>query len=194
MTELLQLDERLFYFVNSEWRNVLFDAVLPVLREKHTWFPLYLFLLVFFILNFRKNGLILILTLALTVGISDVVSSHLVKKTVRRARPCQVLDQTKDMHLMVNCGSGYSFPSSHAANHFSMAVFLMLTLSRVFRRVKVPLLIWAASIAYAQVYVGVHYPLDVVAGALLGTAVALSVYRLIIAARKGKDLLFEGSF
>jgi undecaprenyl-diphosphatase len=194
MTELLQLDERLFYFVNSEWRNVLFDAVLPVLREKHTWFPLYLFLLVFFILNFRKNGLILILTLALTVGISDVVSSHLVKKTVRRARPCQVLDQTKDMHLMVNCGSGYSFPSSHAANHFSMAVFLMLTLSRVFRRVKVPLLIWATSIAYAQVYVGVHYPLDVVAGALLGTSVALSVYRLIIAARKGKDLLFEGSF
>ncbi|MFQ5447037.1 MAG: phosphatase PAP2 family protein [Saprospiraceae bacterium] len=179
MTELLQWDEQVFHLINCGWHNPFFDAVLPLLRNKYTWFPLYLFLLSFLLLNFKKQGIYWLIALALTVGITDAVSSHLIKKNVKRARPCKVYDAPADIHLLVHCGSGYSFPSSHAANHFGIAVFLCLTLGRVFRRIKIPLLLWAASIGFAQVYVGVHYPLDVVAGSVLGCLLAGLVHYLL---------------
>lgn len=158
------------------WQNDIFDAVMPILRNKYTWYPFYLFLLGFLLLNYRLKGVFIVLGLALVIGLSDSTSSHLIKKNVQRARPCKLYDQPKDIHLLVGCGSGYSFPSSHAANHFSMAVFLLLSLGRVFRRIKIPLLLWAACVSFAQVYVGVHYPLDVVAGALAGSLLAVFIY------------------
>ncbi|TAK44738.1 MAG: phosphatase PAP2 family protein [Saprospiraceae bacterium] len=178
MTELLQWDEQMFHLINGGWHHPFFDAVLPLLRNPYTWFPLYLFLLSFLLLNFKKQGIYCLIALALTVGVSDALSSQLIKKNVRRARPCKVYDAPADIHLLVSCGSGYSFPSSHAANHFSMAVFLCLTLGRVFRWIKIPLLLWAATIGFAQVYVGVHYPLDVLAGSILGCLTAGAIYWL----------------
>ncbi len=176
MTELLQWDAQIFHLINSDWSNQFFDFLLPILRNKYTWMPLYMFLIAFFTINFKKQGMYIVMALALTVGVADATSSHLIKKSVKRLRPCKVLEQPKDMNLLVRCGSGYSFPSSHAANHFSMAVFLFLTLGKVVKWTKVPLLLWAASIAYSQVYVGVHFPLDALAGAVLGSLIALVCY------------------
>ncbi len=176
MTELLQWDAQIFHLINSDWSNPLFDFLLPILRNKYTWMPLYVFLIAFFTINFKKQGLYIVMALALTVGIADATSSHLIKKSVKRLRPCKVLEQPKDMNLLVRCGSGYSFPSSHAANHFAMAVFLFLTLGKVVKWTRFPLLLWAASIAYSQVYVGVHFPLDALAGALLGSLIAVGCY------------------
>jgi len=192
MTELIQWDTHLFHLINSDWANPFFDFLLPILRNKYTWMPLYLFLASFFIINFKKKGVFIVLALALTVGISDATSSHLIKKSVKRLRPCKVLEKPSDLHLLVRCGSGYSFPSSHAANHFSMAVFLFLTLGKIARWTKAPLLIWAASICYAQVYVGVHFPLDVLAGALLGSLIALVCYGIYN--RMFEDKIPQGSF
>jgi len=177
LTELLQFDECLFRLVNSGWKNPFFDALLPVLRNKYTWFPLYLFLFSFLLINFKKQGLLVVLALALTIGIADSVSSHLIKKSVKRLRPCKVIERPADLHLLVPCGSGFSFPSSHATNHFAIAVFLSLTLGKIGRWVRLPLLFWAASIALAQVYVGVHFPFDVTAGALLGSLIGWAVYK-----------------
>ena len=179
MTELLHWDELIFHLINCGWHNPFFDAVLPLLRNKYTWFPFYLFLLSFLLLNFKKQGIYLLIAIALTVGVSDTISSHLLKKSVRRARPCKVYEAPTDIHLLVSCGSGYSFPSSHAANHFSMAIILFLTLGRVFRWIKIPLLFWAAVIGFAQIYVGVHFPLDVLSGSILGCLVALVMHRLL---------------
>ena len=179
MTELLHWDEHLFHLINSGWQNSFFDATLPVLRNKYVWMPLYLFLVSFFLLNFQKKGLFIVLGLCLTVGLADAVSSHLIKKTVKRVRPCKSIEPQTDVHLLVSCGSGYSFPSSHAANHFGIAIFLCLTLGKIARWVKFPLVLWAASISLAQVYVGVHYPLDVTAGALLGCLTGSLVYHLL---------------
>jgi undecaprenyl-diphosphatase len=72
------------------------------------------------------------------------------------------------MRLLVECGSGYSFPSSHATNHFGMSLFLYFSFGKFYKWIKPTVILWAALVAYAQVYVGVHYPLDVVFGALLG--------------------------
>ncbi|MEY2901476.1 MAG: hypothetical protein RLY89_582, partial [Bacteroidota bacterium] len=73
--------------------------------------------------------------------------------------------------LLPNCGSGYSFTSSHATNHFAFAVFIFITMGQVLGKWKWAFLFWAGSVAYAQVYVGVHYPIDVLVGGLLGTLI-----------------------
>lgn len=168
MTSLLQLDEYLFYIINKDWQNPFLDAIMPIWREKSTWIFLYVFLAVFVIYKFKIKGLYLILTLALLVGVCDNVSSQLIKKNVRRVRPCNDATLEEKPHLIISCGSGYSFPSTHAANHFAVATFLSLTLGQYYKRIKIPLYFWAASIAFGQVYVGVHYPLDILGGALIG--------------------------
>jgi membrane-associated phospholipid phosphatase len=105
-----------------------------------------------------------------------------IKPTIQRVRPCNQVDMQKTVVLRVHCGGGYSFTSSHATNHFALAVFLIFAIGRHFRRIAIPLLLWAASIAYGQVYVGVHFPLDILGGALLGTMIGGFIgilYRLL---------------
>jgi undecaprenyl-diphosphatase len=172
MDDILRWDTALFELINSGWTAAWLDALMPLWREKTTWIPLYLALSAFLVYRFRKNALPLLLGCTLTVGVADVVSSSLVKPAVQRLRPCNTAELRTEIHQLVPCGSGYSFTSSHAANHFALAVFLLLTLGGLWPWIRLPLLVWASSIAYGQVYVGVHYPLDVAAGGLLGTAIA----------------------
>lgn len=177
MTYLPEIDHELFHFINTGCKNAFFDFLLPILREKYTWLPAYLFLLVFLLVNYGKKGLYFACAFALTVGLTDATSSHLIKKSVKRLRPCQVIQHPDDMNLLVRCGSGYSFPSSHAANHFSMAVFLGLAFGKRWRWLKWALLFWAFSIAFSQVYVGVHFPIDALAGGILGSLIAYGSFR-----------------
>ncbi len=178
MTSLLQLDEQLFYLINNGWQNPFLDAIMPIWREKSTWIPLYVFLAIFVIYRFKIKGLYLILTMALLIGISDNIASQLIKKNVQRIRPCNDATLEEKVHLVISCGSGYSFPSTHAANHFAVAAFLSMTLGQFYRRIRLPLYLWAASIALGQVYVGVHYPLDILSGALFGILLAYVMARL----------------
>ncbi len=173
---MLEFDEYLFHLVNTGCQHPFLDWSMPLLRNKYIWLPFYAFIVSFLLLNFSRKGLVAVLILVLVVAVADNVSSELVKKSVQRLRPCKVLDPQCDMRLLVPCGSGFSFPSSHATNHFAVATYLMLALGGLFRWVKWPLMLWAASIAFAQVYVGVHYPLDVVGGALLGILVGWGAY------------------
>lgn len=178
MTDLLQLDEYLFHLVNAGCQNAFFDWLMPLLRSKYTWAPLYVFVGSFLLINYQKQGLFLAMALVITVAMSDNLSSRIIKKSVQRLRPCKVLEPQRDMYLRVPCGSGYSFPSTHATNHFAIATLLFLTLGSVFKWTKPILIVWAASIAFAQVYVGVHYPFDVAAGAMLGVLVGWGIYLL----------------
>ena len=178
MTELLQLDEQIFHLINHDWHNALLDSILPVWRDKKTWIPLYLILAAFALIRFKIRGLYWILALILTVGIADATSSHLIKKNVKRVRPCNDLEKKEDVLLLVGCGKGYSFTSSHATNHFAMATFIALSLGVFFSWMRWAFWFWAAIIAFGQVYVGVHYPLDVIAGSLLGIVIGQIIARL----------------
>jgi undecaprenyl-diphosphatase len=107
-----------------------------------------------------------------TILLSDQISSSVVKPLFARLRPCNDPDLSTQVRLLLDgCGAGYSFTSSHATNHFALAIFLTVTLRQWIGKYTWVLYLWAASIGYAQVYAGVHYPFDILAGALLGTGI-----------------------
>lgn len=171
-------DRWLFLKINTGLTNTVFDSVFPWWREANTWVPLYLFLVVFGVLNFKKQVWFWILFVVITLVITDQVNSHLIKVWIGRPRPCRDEVLASQVRLLLtNCSGTFSFPSSHAANHFGFAVFLVMTMKHVFGKWRYAFLWWAASVCYAQVYVGIHYPLDVIAGGLFGSAVGYVMAR-----------------
>jgi undecaprenyl-diphosphatase len=172
---LLQFDHWLFDKINQEWINPIFDLVLPIIRQQELWYPFYLFLLVFALYNFRMKGYWWSATLIMTIIISDLISSSLVKSLIFRYRPCQDPELMDGVRLLVNyCPPHSSFTASPACNHFAAAWFIFITLNHTgsWRWLLFP---WAFIISYAQVYVGIHYPLDIAGGAILGTALGLAM-------------------
>jgi undecaprenyl-diphosphatase len=173
---LQKVDEFLFTQINSHFTNSFLDTVLPWARESMIWVPLYLFLLVFVFINFGRKAWGYIVFLLLTVLVTDQISSHLIKVWVQRPRPCADLSLQIPVRLLLGgCSGGYSFTSSHATNHFGVAIFVFVTLSSIFKKWKWLLILWAALISYAQIYVGVHYPSDVLCGAILGSFIGYCI-------------------
>ena len=177
--KILQADYWLFSRINQDWTCTPLDNVFLFIREAELWVPFYLFLLVFATLNFRKKGWIWSLYLIMTVIISDLISSNLIKNhLVFRLRPCHNPLWEDSMRFLANyCPVGSSFTSSHACNHFAMAFFIYRTLRPIggWWALVLP---WAFFISYAQVYVGVHYPLDVICGAIVGSGIGILTGRI----------------
>lgn len=169
---LLELDKRLFHFLNGTAIHPLLDNTYPWWREGITWTPLYLFFLLHLLLSFGNRALPWVLFALVNVGLTDQVSSGFVKHWAMRARPCADPNLGFQVRLLLDhCSGGYSFTSSHAANHFGFAMYAYRTLRHIRPKFRALLFIWAASIAYGQVYVGVHFPLDIFFGALLGCGI-----------------------
>lgn len=173
MESLLRFDLRLFFNINGQWTSPFLDAILPWLREPYVWAPLYLFLIVFAVYNFGWKGFFWIVFFIVSFAIADQTSGFL-KSAVGRLRPFN--DPVLSPYVRVLVGyyprSG-SFTSSHAANHFALATFCFITLRGVFRGYAWLFFFWAAIICYSQVYVGVHFPLDIVGGAVLGMMIGI---------------------
>lgn len=166
---LEQADRSLFRLINQRCSQAWLDQLLPLWRTPEFWTPLYLFLLVFMLYNFGKKAGWWLLYFIITVSLMDWTGNTLIKQTVQRLRPCNDPLLSEEVLLRIpHCGSGYSFISNHAANHFAMATFAFLTVGALVGKWRWLFFAWAFSIAFAQVYVGVHYPLDVLAGAGMG--------------------------
>ncbi len=192
MTSFLQFDYALFYQINGEWTSGLLDALLPYWREKAFWIPLYVVLAGALVYRYRGQALYLLLLIGITITLSDQISSSVIKPAVGRLRPCREAALVEPARQLVTCGGGFSFPSSHAANHFALSVLLLLTWARTWGRWRWLLLLWATSVAYAQVYVGVHYPIDVTGGAILGTLIGWGMAALYRRWRGGRiDAFYE---
>jgi membrane-associated phospholipid phosphatase len=165
-------DKWLFIKLNSQWTNPFFDSVLPFFRNSVFWAPLYIFIAAFIAFNFGKKGLWWSLIFISTVAITDLIGAQILKTALRRPRPCQDAEFMIYVRLLLKqCSGSYSFVSNHAANHFGMATFAFLTFRGIFKKWMYLAYLWAVFIAYAQVYVGVHYPLDVIGGGILGILV-----------------------
>ncbi|MCK4384981.1 MAG: phosphatase PAP2 family protein, partial [candidate division Zixibacteria bacterium] len=161
LENLIQLDTTLFYFFNVGLQNGFFDFLMPVLTNLDYWrIPLGLMIILLLIFG-KKKGRITVLFLVLGIALSDQLCNNVLKPLIQRIRPCNVLE---NIHLLVNCTKAYSFPSSHAMNIFTGCILL----SYSYRKIKVILLIIAILVSYSRIYVGVHYPFDVLAGVVLG--------------------------
>ena len=149
--------------------------ILPILRNKTTWIPAYIVLVVLIIRSYKYKSIYLLIVIGLVIAVADVSSSQFIKKWIMRPRPCH--DELSNVRLLIDCGSGFSFTSSHATNHFALATILFCLFKNQLSKLHTYLLFaWAISIGYAQIYVGVHYPLDVLAGFVLGGMVAYVIY------------------
>ena len=175
MPDLIQLDHTLFSLINQGLSNPFFDWLMPYIRNRFFWSPLYLFLAIFFVRNYGNQGWMLLLFFGLTFGVTDYLTSSVIKPSVQRLRPCNDLNVKNEANILIACGSGFSFPSTHAANHFALAFFLINMFRRRWKPIVPLTLLWAVSIAFAQVYVGVHYPLDVTIGALIGALTGITM-------------------
>lgn len=177
METILQLDHSLFQWINQDLSNTLFDSLMPVIRNKKTWIPFYILGATLLIWKQKKKGLLIILTVIVAVVLSDAVSSHLFKPYFHRIRPCNLPEFTNQMNLVLaKCSGAYSFPSSHAANHFAIAITLSLFFIPRNKTLSFILILWASLICFAQIYVGVHFPSDVIGGMLIGVLLASLVW------------------
>jgi len=175
MIDFLQkLDVKLFLFLNSH-NSPFFDKFMWFISGKIEWIPLYLALIFWLFYKFRKKAWIPLSLTILVIALSDLGSVHLFKNVFLRLRPSHNPELSSVIHLVNNYHGGwYGFISSHAANTFGLAVFLSLIYrDRVFA---VSIIIWAIIVSYSRIYLGVHYPLDVICGALWGSAMAWGVY------------------
>jgi undecaprenyl-diphosphatase len=168
---LQHIDQTLFFFINNTLANPVLDVVCPFFRNQKNWYMLYAVFAYLLYKKYNTKAIYILLAAGLLIFISDQASANLIKNMFQRLRPCNDDLIKYQVRLLVNCGQGYSFISAHATNHFALAVFVGSLLGHL-RWLKPVLLIWASMIAFSQVYVGVHYPADVVFGALLGFILA----------------------
>jgi undecaprenyl-diphosphatase len=165
VTEFLySIDVALFFFINHSLANPVFDVVMPFLTDLNRMRigqVLYLAGVLWLIFKGGRNGRMAAALLIIGIIVSDQLSSSVLKPLVGRIRPCYALGGVR---LLVECGGGLSFPSSHAVNNFCAAVIL----ASFYKRQR---WIWfsvAALIAFTRPYIGVHYPSDILGGALIG--------------------------
>ncbi|MEA3317204.1 MAG: phosphatase PAP2 family protein [Bacteroidota bacterium] len=170
------LDTNLFKILNNI-HSPFFDDVMWFISAKETWFPLYLIIIIFIIYKYKKQSVLLLLSIAVLITLADQTSVHLFKDVFQRLRPCHSPQLQDIVHLVHNkCGGKYGFVSSHATNVFSIALFLGLVFKN--RTFTISIFIWAAIVSYSRVYLGVHYPLDIICGAILGCLIAYLTYKI----------------
>lgn len=169
MERLLELDKKFFVLINAKWSSPVLDNTLPLLRHQMIWGPFYLFMLLLVLFNFRKTGIWWILFAAATAGLTNIISSDFIKENVMRLRPCNDPAMAEHLRFLLSYRpQSSSFTSSHAANHFGLGAFFFFTLRKHIGHRAWVFFAWALLVIYAQVYVGVHFPLDVFAGSVVG--------------------------
>ncbi|HWK03097.1 MAG TPA: phosphatase PAP2 family protein [Puia sp.] len=172
------IDKILFVLISHDTDHSILDKVMPVLRDPITWIPFYVFMLYYAIRKRKSQAWAFILLSVLTVAITDSLTAQVLKPLFGRLRPCYDPELSSVIRGLVDCGGLYSMPSNHAANHFGLAAFWYFSIKKISGKKWKGLWVWAAAICYAQIYVGKHFPFDILAGALTGFLTGLGMSRL----------------
>lgn len=176
MDWILKIDTQIFLAING-WHNELWDGIMWWISGKTTWWPFYLLLLAFMTWKLKWRLVPVLLFIILVITLADQTSVHLFKNVFMRLRPCHEPSLDGLVHQVNNkCGGQYGFISSHAANSFALAFFVIRWIRK--RWFTALMVIWAALVAYSRVYLGVHYPGDVLAGALWGAGCGIVLFLL----------------
>jgi len=176
LQNILEADKNLFLSLNA-LHNDYWDTIMLLVTRKETWIPFYAILIFYIFRNYRNKTLPVLFFLALTILLSDQLSV-LVKDSIQRFRPVHDPKIGPLVHNVLRKGSLYGFVSSHAANSFAILVFT----SRLFKNRGYTLLIlfWSLLFSYSRIYSGVHYPLDILGGAVLGGLIGYFCYKLLM--------------
>ncbi|MBO9564776.1 MAG: phosphatase PAP2 family protein [Niastella sp.] len=177
--ELLEaIDKDVFTFVNVDASAPWLDGFMKFLRNATVWIPLYAFMFYWIIKSGRKYAWQFILLTVATFALNDFISAKMLKPWFERLRPCFDPELQGIVRSLVGCGGQYGFPSSHAANHFGLAMFWFYSIQLINGKRWHWLWLWAFIIGYAQIYVGKHFPLDIIGGAIMGIAIGYLLARI----------------
>ena len=184
MENLRKIDEYFFRLINSAgWEQM--DGMMILISSKWFWIPLYIYILYLIYKRFSDQFLKILFALGLLIFLADFGSVHLFKEVFERARPCHFLD---GIRVVDGCGGPFGFISSHASNCFAIAFFMAL-LFRNFWGFSC-LFSWAVIIGFSRIYLGVHYPFDILGGMFWGLFVSLLVYYMYKMKIKDFDFLW----
>ncbi|MBS1516523.1 MAG: phosphatase PAP2 family protein [Bacteroidetes bacterium] len=170
--EIIQnIDAFLFHFINRTLANSVTDRLMPFITERNNWFIFYVLIWLYLMLKGGRKGKVAGILVLILILITDQFANNVLKMYFQRIRPCHVLT---DVNILINCSESYSFPSNHAVNNFAAAYFF----SYFYPDVKYFLYSGAAVISISRVMCGVHYPFDILAGAVVGILFAMLIIYL----------------
>ena len=189
--KLIHIDTEILLAING-WHAPWADTLMWIISAKATWIPLYVLLIGLLVWRYRKPAMtsvkwlqrvpacvVMIVVIGLAVGAADFIASGILKELVARPRPTRVPELEGVLHLVNGYKSGqYGFVSSHAAN--TMVVALLFSLIWRNKIATVGLMLWVAANCYSRMYLGVHYPTDILGGLMVGALVAVVVYAMLV--------------
>ena len=186
MEKVQKIDEYFFRLINSAgWEDM--DGIMILISSKLFWIPLYIYIIYLIYKRFSDQFIKILLALSLLIFIADYGSVHLFKEVFERSRPCHFLE---GIRVVDSCGGPFGFISSHASLSFSIAFFISLLLRNLWGFVH--LFSWAVLIGFSRVYLGVHYPFDILGGMFWGLFVSLLVYYIYRMKIKDFNFLWFG--
>lgn len=190
METLSDIDSQLFLFLNGLHADWL-DKVMVLITDMWAWFPLYLLLIYWTVKQYGKRCWWIFLAVGIVVLCTDQLASHVCKPVFQRLRPCYNPDFQELIYLPKGLAGGkYGFVSSHATNTFGVAAFLTPALRKYLPWSAIVLYLWAFISSYSRIYIGYHYPGDILCGAILGILIGLilwKVFQLTIVERVWKS-------
>jgi undecaprenyl-diphosphatase len=176
--KIIELDEQLFLFLNGLHTDTL-DPIMSGISEKYTWIPFYAILLAIIIWKFKYKAVYILLGVGFVILLADQFTSTFMKPFFERFRPCHDPDLAGMVYLVEGCGGKFGFASSHAANTFGLATYIYLIFHKIYRHIGW-LFLWALIVSYSRIYLGAHYPLDILVGAVIGILMGWLIYLLMI--------------
>ena len=191
LEQLLHIDTEVLLAING-WNAPWADSLMWIVSEKTTWIPLYLLLIGLLVWRYRQPALnpkwswmqripqyvVIVVVIGLAIGAADFIASGILKDLVARPRPTRVPELEGVLHLVNDYRSGqFGFVSSHAATTMACALlFSWIWRNKIATCI---LMLWVAANCYSRMYLGVHYPLDILGGLIVGILVALIAVALL---------------
>lgn len=181
MIETIRYAEYEWFLWLNSFHSPVWDTIMFWVTYRFTWIPLYLYIIYLLFKDIRADFIQSLVFVLISVGLADRITSGLMKPYFQRFRPCHDPLIQHLVHVVGNCGGQYGFVSSHASNSFALVAALIVLFKKYKLESKMPLflLFWAIIVSYSRIYVGVHFPTDILVGGLIGFLIPFAIYPII---------------